>query len=118
MINKLIKKQSEIINLQVLLLIGMTLIITGITCNYTAIKNNEGRMPVLVEGNYEYKTKTHISYVEQNEVEYPFFSDRFHFLHYNYSIGDAFLIIFGAMGIILCGLLFVKVGQIEKLKIK
>lgn len=112
---QIINEQSKIIRLQTYLVVALVFVMIGATCNHIAIKNNEGRMPVLVEGDYEYKTKTHISYKENHEVEKPFVSDRFDFLHYTYSIGDALMIVFGLISVMLCISLFVKVRSCERL---
>ena len=114
--NKIIKKQSELILLQGILIGVILFVMVGITLNGIVISNNEGRMPVL-EKNFEYKTKTEISYTENEEVEYPFFSDRYHLGDRIYSIGDFIMISGAGMVLVLCFMIFFKKEQINKLKL-
>lgn len=113
-LKKLIKNQNRTINLQMLIMMSMAFIFLGATCNHLAIKNNEGRMPVL-ETDWEYKTETHISYQNSDEVKYAFLSDRFHFPGYTYSIGDALMILFGISGLCMCILATINVRKCDKL---
>ena len=72
-------------------------------------------LPQTEWSDWEYKTETHISYQNPDEVKYAFLSDRFHFPGYTYSIGDALMIIFGISCLCMYILVIINVKKCDKL---
>jgi hypothetical protein len=67
----------------------------GVSCNFAAVMDNGGRMPVHTNL-YVMNTDTHFSFVNQQEINHPFLADRFDIGKNIYSIGD-FLIFLGVL---------------------
>jgi hypothetical protein len=76
-------------------IICLSVFLLGATSNFIAISRNDCRMPVLVE-DYEFRTKTHISFMNFSEVKFPTLSDIFSLGKYKFSIGDVLL--FSSLG--------------------
>ena len=112
---EIINQQNRTIHLQAVLLILLTLILVGASFNHVAVKNNEGKMPVLEENDYQWETEDHVSYQNKSEIENPFFSDRFSFLNYVCSIGDFFMIVSGIIWLVVCILAAISHTKSQKL---
>ena len=108
---KLIKKLQGIIKLQNLLIFVLIFFMIGMTFNFLAIKNNEGRMPVL---NTNYDTKTHFGYTNFSEIEFAIFSDNYSFLGYIHSLGDIFMYFSGIAIILLAITIIFKFSKLNK----
>lgn len=68
----------------------LMLAIWGMTMNFVVIKNNQGRMPVLSE--IDYNSTTHFSFTNWSKVPYAYFSDIIYVSQIAYySFGDIFI---------------------------
>jgi hypothetical protein len=76
--------------------------IIGITCNFVAVTQNKGRMPVYTC--YYVDDDKYFAYENNSEVNYPILTDRFYIHNKIFSIGDLIMIssmlgIFGSVSI-------------------
>jgi hypothetical protein len=109
-----IKIQKKVINLLYLSMVFMIVCMFGMLFNFLAVTKNEGRMPVL--SSYSYSTQTHYTYSENNEVNLPYFTDRFNINGDVHSIGDL-LMSASFLGIIINSVFLIKQeNELAKLK--
>jgi hypothetical protein len=72
------------------------ILIIGMTCNFLAIKNNKGLMPI----HNGLSDKEHIDFIQKSEINNWYLCDIVRFKAYVYSIGDLVMIL-AALGIFL-----------------
>ena len=92
---KIIKLQDDAIRSLLLCYIFFMFIVIGMTMQFIVISNNGGKMPVLL--NYDFNNDEHFSFQENFEVKNPYLADRFIIGNSIYSIGDITMIFFGFM---------------------
>lgn len=85
-------KKEKIVTITIM---GLIILIAGITCNFVVVDHNEGRMPVPFS--YAYKTESHISFSEKSEINNYYLADIFNIKNLYFSIGDILI----ALGIII-----------------
>lgn len=95
---EIIKGQEKIIYSITFFVISLLIIFMGMSGNFIAIQNNNGKMPIF--STYSYSIDTHFTYQDQSEINNSFFTDRFNINGEVSSIGDIFLFI-GILFIIL-----------------
>lgn len=91
-------------------ILASLILIAGIICNFIAITENEGYMPVKLSEYYDFNNDKHISYIDDDEVNYPFFTDIFRIGKYIISIGDILII----TGIVLMGYYILLIYHYQK----
>ena len=92
---KIIKLQDDAIRSLLLCYIFFMFIVIGMTMQFIVISNNGGKMPVLL--NYDFNNDEHFSFQKSSEVKNPYLADRFIIGNSIYSIGDITMIFFGFM---------------------
>ena len=103
------KRAYTFLQIQNLLL---SIMIVGIVCNFVAVAHNEGKMPVY----YGLEDSKHISYTNEDKINYPILSDKFGFVGIvMFSIGDV-LVGFSLIGMIIIFIIntFTKYGSFRK----
>lgn len=73
-------------NALLITIISISISIVGMHLNWTVVDENNCKMPVWT--NVEYETKTHFSFQEWNKPEHWYLADIFHINGQIYSIGD------------------------------
>lgn len=106
---KLIKNNTIINNLEKYLLfiiISYFILLIGTSCNFIAIDNNSGKMPVI---NSFVDNEEHIGFFEKEEINNYYFSDiiKISILKRTFSIGDL-LIFFSFILMIIYSFLSIK----------
>jgi hypothetical protein len=90
------------------------IIIIGATFNFLAMVNNHGLMPV--KSYYNLSDETHFSYVNNSEVQYPLFTDRYQIYTVTCSLGDI-LLVSGGLLLLVMGIWDLMNGyQLNKIK--
>lgn len=90
-IKERIKLQEKATGFLFPVVLFILIMLIGLGMNWKVIKNNNYKMPVLYENNFE--SKTHITYTDESEINYPFLSDRIRFIGGTWSLGDFVLAI-------------------------
>jgi len=85
-------KKEHIYVLLGLIQFSILLSLLGASANIIAVYFNDGKMPVLVQSNFEKETETHFSFQRDSQVNFPHLADRYRIGGYIYSLGD-FLIL-------------------------
>ena len=85
-------------------------VLFGVSFNFAVMINNQGKMPVLQEGNYS--DSHHFSYLNNSEINYPYLSDIIPLFNYFWSIGDLIVLI-GVTGFVLFSIIYIKVNLKE-----
>lgn len=90
-------------------LIGISLIcliFVGSLLNDLVVSQNRDKMPVLTQ--IQKETETHFAFQNNNQINYPYLSDRFRLGGYIYSLGD--FLIYGAFWLLVGFLIVICVG--------
>lgn len=75
---------------QLIYICFMFTFIIGITCNFVAVTENKGRMPVYTY--YYVNNDRYFAYENNSEVNHPLLTDRFHIGDTIYSLGDLIMV--------------------------
>jgi len=92
-----------------ILCIAILIMMVGMTCNFIVMMENNGKMPVISE--YEYNDKYHFTYQNFSGIRYPYLSDYIRIQYSLFSIGDLimlFAFILALLAVIKTSILFME----------
>ena len=73
------------------------IMLVGGLLNYYAIAENQGKMPIY--SNYNYESETHFTFQDKSEVKMFYLVDIFKLSFLYFSIGDIIIVLAGGLGI-------------------